>query len=759
MKQKLRDLPIARKLGLLLAFNTTIAVVAIALVFSLGTAISRYQDARSQLLALSEVMGETSRAALAFDDQDGARVVLEALRARLEISQATLTDRRGAVFMDLNFNVEHDHAGSLGERLVYSVFPATMAVSHTILDDGVPIGRIELVAHLYHIWLGLLKSLGLMVVIGVALSALALHFGMRLRSIVVDPILGLARASHRVSAEQDYSIRALKTGEDEVGLLVDDFNRMLAEIQQRDEALKQEHVHLESRVEQRTADLQRAVEEARQANRVKSEFLSTVSHELRTPLTAIGGSIGLLAGGAMGALPPEVKALLQIAQKNSQRLSQLINDLLDVEKLMAGKLHFDMRPHELMPIVEQAIAENQSYAEQYQVVFALTEQAEGLSVEVDALRLHQVLANLLSNAAKFSPSGGRVEVGVRSMGEQVRVFVKDSGPGIVLAFQGRVFEKFAQADASDMRKKGGTGLGLAITRELVERMGGCIGFETVPGQGTCFYFDLPVWAAAAPSSMAGLLPEPLPGAPRILVVEDDLDIARMLKRMLERAGYRVDFAADGAQALQQLEQKDYAAITLDLVLPDMRGESLIRHLRARPLTAGLPIVVISARVDEGRRALGEQCEGVEWLAKPIVQSRLLALVASVVPLAPVPRRRVLHVEDDTQLHRTVLGMVDGRFDFELATSLREARARVALERFDVVLLDIGLPNASGWDLLADIRTHQPQTRVVVLTGRELAPDDDHGVDTVLHKDHLSAQQLLDAIEGVRRPLATAELLT
>jgi CheY-like chemotaxis protein len=365
----------------------------------------------------------------------------------------------------------------------------------------------------------------------------------------------------------------------------------------------------------------------------------------------------------------------------------------------------------------------------------------------------------LSNAAKFSPSSSVVEVGVRSLGDRVRVFVKDRGPGIPLSFQRRVFEKFAQADASDVRQKGGTGLGLAITRELVERMGGSIGFETVPGQGTCFYFDLPVVHATASSSMAGLLPAPLPAGPRILVVEDELDIARMLRRMLERAGYVVDFAADGAEALQQLEQTDYAAITLDLILPDMRGEDLVRYLRAQPATAGLPIVVISARVDEGRRALGEQFRGVEWLAKPIVQSRLLALMAAVVPLVLLPHRRILHVEDDPRLHQTVLGMVDGRFDFELATSLREARARVALERFDVVLLDIGLPNASGWDLLTDIRAHQPQTRVVVLTGGELAPDDDHGVDAVLHKDHLSAHQLLEAIEGTRQTMTTPGALS
>ena len=194
----------------------------------------------------------------------------------------------------------------------------------------------------------------------------------------------------------------------------------------------------------------------------------------------------------MGAFTPKVQGLLQIAQKNSQRLSQLINDLLDVEKLMAGKMHFDMQRHGLLPLVEQSIAENQSYADQFGVTVSLTERAEGVTVEADALRVHQVMTNLLSNAAKFSSVRGTVEVGIRLNGDRVRVFVKDSGPGVPLDFQSRIFEKFSQADASDTRQKGGTGLGLAISRELVERMGGRIGFESVEHQGACFYFELPV---------------------------------------------------------------------------------------------------------------------------------------------------------------------------------------------------------------------------------------------------------------------------
>jgi PAS domain S-box-containing protein len=231
--------------------------------------------------------------------------------------------------------------------------------------------------------------------------------------------------------------------------------------------------------------------------RMKSEFVATVSHELRTPLTAISGALGLISGGVLGELPVHVQKMLDIANKNSQRLSHLINDLLDIEKLSAGKLYFDMQTQALMPLIEQALDANRSYGAERRVTLDLASGLADACVSVDSQRLMQVLSNLLSNAIKYSPQDGRVEIAVEQRDTAVRVTVSDHGPGIPVEFRASIFQKFAQADSSDTRLKGGTGLGLAISRELVERMGGSIGFDSVAGEGAVFYFEFPLCPAPA----------------------------------------------------------------------------------------------------------------------------------------------------------------------------------------------------------------------------------------------------------------------
>jgi PAS domain S-box-containing protein len=250
----------------------------------------------------------------------------------------------------------------------------------------------------------------------------------------------------------------------------------------------------------------RDINERKQAERMKSEFVSTVSHELRTPLTSIYGALDLLAGGVLGELPEEVRQLIDMALKNSQRLNNLINDLLDMEKIAAGKLDFDMVTQALMPLIDHALEVNQAYGKQHEVTFRIVERMDGINVRVDGHRLIQVLSNYLSNAAKFSPSQADVEVAVSRMGEYVRVSVHDHGPGVPAEFRKRVFEKFSQADSSDTRQKEGTGLGLAITRELVTHMGGKVGFESVEGKGSTFFFDLPVCAVAPVTVTVGVVP-------------------------------------------------------------------------------------------------------------------------------------------------------------------------------------------------------------------------------------------------------------
>lgn len=232
------------------------------------------------------------------------------------------------------------------------------------------------------------------------------------------------------------------------------------------------------------------VSERKRVDKMKSEFLSTISHELRTPLTGIAGALGLLAGGALGSFPDSVQQMLNIAFKNSQHLAYLINDLLDMEKLVEGKMNFTLTTQALMPLLDSTVRENQSFADQFSVQLVIVQRAEEVWVDVDAERLHQVLTNLLSNAAKFSPPSGTARVRVTVDSGWVRVAVEDDGQGVPEDFREHLFKKFSQADNSNTRRKGGTGLGLAITRELVERMNGRIGFHSVVGEGATFYFEL-----------------------------------------------------------------------------------------------------------------------------------------------------------------------------------------------------------------------------------------------------------------------------
>ena len=234
----------------------------------------------------------------------------------------------------------------------------------------------------------------------------------------------------------------------------------------------------------------RDITERIKIERMKSEFVSTVSHELRTPLTSIHGALGLIAGGAAGELPAQAKSLVDIACKNSERLILLVNDILDMEKIVSGKMAFSMSPVDLVSLVQNAMEASRAYGEQVNVRFMLADPfPSSCVVSADPDRLMQVMANFLSNAAKFSPPGEVVSISVSGNGEKARVAVTDHGPGIPEAFRDKIFQKFSQADSSDSRQKGGTGLGLSISKALVERMGGKIGYETEAGKGATFFFE------------------------------------------------------------------------------------------------------------------------------------------------------------------------------------------------------------------------------------------------------------------------------
>jgi PAS domain S-box-containing protein len=239
-----------------------------------------------------------------------------------------------------------------------------------------------------------------------------------------------------------------------------------------------------------------------QAERMRSEFVSTVSHELRTPLTSIMGALGLMRSRVVGPLSDRAQQLATIAYDNCDRLVRLINDLLEVEKMEAGKIAFDFKAESLERLLTQAKQQNEIFAEQHGATIVVEPVEHDIAIEVDEVRFAQVMANLLSNAAKYSPPGGQITIATQLLDGAVRISVSDQGPGVPAEFRQRIFERFAQADASGGRKKGGTGLGLNIAKAIVEAHKGRIGFDTTDGQGTTFYFVLP-------TDQSGVVPAPV----------------------------------------------------------------------------------------------------------------------------------------------------------------------------------------------------------------------------------------------------------
>ncbi len=330
------------------------------------------------------------------------------------------------------------------------------------------------------------------------------------------------------------------------------------------------------------------ISERKEMDRMKSEFISVVSHELRTPLTAIRGALGIMATAMKDSLPPKALHLVEIGHRNSERLIALVNDILDMEKLAANRMPFEPRLEDLAVLARQAAESTAAYAEKYKVTYLVENRGADLPVMVDPDRLAQVFANLLSNAAKFSPEGGRVRVVIRSRAGRARIEIIDRGPGIAEEFKPRIFGRFAQQDSSIARAKGGTGLGLHITRELVERMGGTIGFESMPGEGAKFWVEFPIVEAAREPAAAPAAPH----IPRVLHVEDDADLTAILAAGL-RGRVELVAASTLKDAKALLQARSFAAIILDVGMPDGSGLSLIEGIDA--VANPPPVIILSAR--------------------------------------------------------------------------------------------------------------------------------------------------------------------
>lgn len=629
-----RDLPIWQKLT-----GINLVTVGVALLMTTAALVAyEIVTFRERLVrhmgAQAEVVGYNSASAVVFKDRSAAVETLAALRAETQVVAAGIYLPNGEVFAtyvrDNATNISELGVSTAGDG--YRFADRHLLVHRNIIVDGEDIGSVRLLSDLDELFASVERYLAIAAAVFLVAIAVAIPLLTRLQRMILEPIVELVRTARIVSEEKNFAVRATMMGEDELGQLIQTFNEMLAQIQTRDE------------------EIAGARDAAESASRAKDEFLAAISHELRTPLSPVLAWTRMLRSGELS--PDRTRHGLEVIERNVRSQAQLIEDLLDVSRIISGKLRLDVRPIALGPVVEAAVEAVRPTADVKQVRIQMVLDARAVMVSGDAERLKQVLWNLLSNAIKFTPKGGRVQVIMQCINSHVEIVVADTGKGISPEFLPFVFERFRQADSSSTRTYGGLGLGLSIVRNLVELHGGQVRAESPgEGHGATFVVELPIAVLHGPASSDRVHPRitemttpelrtvDLHGL-RVLVVDDDADTLETIRILLTDNGAVIRTAASASEALAHLQEWLPDLILSDIGMPDEDGYSLIRKVRALDPAHGgrVPAVALTAyaRVEDRLKVLSAGFQ--LHVAKPIEPAELIAVIGSLADWSPNPSR-------------------------------------------------------------------------------------------------------------------------
>ncbi len=594
-----RRLPIRAKLIAMLMSTSVVVLVLVSAGHLYTDYANLKKDAAADLEAQAHLVLDSAYSSIKFDSEEDAQAILGTFKSVTNVRTACLWDEQFVLIAEYSIR----GAGGCPTKVpANGTFPEPNRIISTVSrsDEAGRWGTLMVRSSLSSVERRINEQttvIGIVILLGLGVATL---MSARLHRFISEPVIALSRTAAAVSTQGDYSLRAERKTDDELGVLADSFNRMLERIQSRE------------------AELSRANEELRRANRLKDEFLATLSHELRTPLNAILGWTKLLRGKALPA--DSIDRALEKVERNALAQARLVEDLLEVSRITTGKLRLDVRPLDLVTVAGAAIDSIRPAADAREVKIELAFTAAALPTAGDPDRLQQVIWNLLSNAVKFTPEGGTVTLSI-FRGELDELVVSDTGIGIDGEFLPNVFDSFRQADATATRSHGGLGLGLSIVRQLVQLHGGTVAAASAGrDQGATFTVRLPIRThqrevLAIPRAEENRLPLLTPYT--IVAVDDEEDTRELLQSVLENAGARVHAAAsaDEAVALCRTERPD--AIVSDIGMPVRDGYSLMKDLR-ESLGPDAPRVAIAlsayAAPADRERSLAA---GFHWhLAKP-----------------------------------------------------------------------------------------------------------------------------------------------